>query len=71
MQKEININEFENVVSTTDDIEPMIIKRKNKLEQYQKEMFLAKLEKSKEDYKQGKVYSAKNVFKKLREKYGY
>ena len=78
MQKEITIREFENVVNEADDIEPMIIKRENKkdllvisLEQYRKEMFLNKLEKSKKEYEDGKVHSARTVFKKLREKYGY
>ena len=78
MQREITIKEFENIVNVTDDIEPMIIKRDNKkdilvisLEQYQKEMFLKKLEKSKKEYKEGKVHSARTVFKGLREKYGY
>lgn len=78
MQKEITVREFENAVNAVDDIEPMIIKRENKkdllvisLEQYQKEMFLNKLEKSKKQYKQGKVHSARTVFKGLREKYGY
>ena len=54
MQREITVREFENVVSNTDDIEHMIVKRENKkdllvisLEQYQREMFLNKLEKSK------------------------
>lgn len=78
MQREITVREFENAVSVTDDIEPMIVKRENKkdllvisLEQYQKEMFLNKLEKSKKQYKEGKVHSARTVFKGLREKYGY
>ena len=78
MQREITIKEFENIVNVTDDIEPMIIKRDNKkdilvisLEQYQKEMFLKKLEKSKKEYKEGKVHSARTAFKGLREKYGY
>lgn len=78
MQREITVREFENVVSVTDDIEPMIVKRENKkdllvisLEQYQREMFLNKLEKSKKQYKEGKVHSARTVFKGLREKYGY
>ena len=78
MQKEITIREFENVVNEADDIEPMIIKRENKkdllvisLEQYRKEMFLNKLEKSKKEYEDGKVHSARTVIKKLREKYGY
>ena len=78
MQREITIREFENAVSAVDDIEPMIIKRENKkdlivisLEQYQREMFLNKLEKSKKEYEDGKVHSARTVFKGLREKYGY
>ena len=56
----------------------MIVKRDNKkdlivisLEQYEKEIFLNKLEKSKKQYKEGKVHSARTVFNGLREKYGY
>ena len=78
MQREITIKEFENVVNNNDDIEPMIIKRDNKkdllvisLEQYQKDMFINKLEKSKKEYIDGKVHKATNIFKGLREKYGY
>ena len=79
MQREITVREFENTVSAVDDIEePIIVKRENKkdlvvisLEQYQKEMFLNKLEKSKKEYEKGQVHSARTVFKRLREKYGY
>ena len=78
MQREITVREFENVVSRVDDIEPIIVKRENKkdllvisLEQYQKEIFLSGLEKSKKEYKAGKVHSARTIFKGLREKYGY
>lgn len=79
MQREITVREFEDTVSSVDDIEePIIIKRDNKkdlvvisLEKYQKEIFLNKLEKSKEEYKKGKVHSARRIFKELREKYGY
>lgn len=78
MQREITVREFENAVSVVDDIEPMIVKRENKkdllvisLEQYQREMFLNKLEKSKKQYEKGKMHSAKTVFKELKEKYGY
>lgn len=73
MQRKITISEFENVVSVNDDIEPVGIKRENKkdLERYQKEMFLNKIEKSKKQYKKGKVHDARTVFKGLREKYGY
>lgn len=60
------------MVSVTGDIEIMIIKKENKnQEQYQKERFLNKLEKSKNQYKAGKVHNARTVFKELREKYGY
>lgn len=38
---------------------------------YQKSNFLNKLEKSKKQYKDANIYIAKNVFGKLREKYGY
>ena len=79
MQREITVSEFETTVSEVDNIEePIIVKRENKkdlvvisLEQYQKEMFLSKLEKSKKQFKEGKVHSARTVFKGLREKYGY
>lgn len=79
LKKEITVREFENIVSTIDDIEePIIVKRENKkdlivisLEEYQKAVFFNKLEKSKKQYKEGKVHSARTVFKGLREKYGY
>lgn len=79
MQREITVREFENTVSAVDDIEePIIVKRENKkdlvvisLEQYQKEMFFNKLEKSKKEYEKGQVHSARTVFKGLREKYGH
>ena len=78
MQREISVKEFENVVNESNDIEPIIIKRENKkdllvisLEQYQRDVFYNKLEKSKKQYKEGKVRSARTVFKGLREKYGY
>lgn len=78
MQKEITVREFEDAVSKIDDIEPMIVKRENKkdllvisLEQYQKETFFNKLEKSKKEYKEGKIHDARTIFKGLREKYGY
>ena len=59
MQREITVREFETTVNEVDNIEePIIVKRENKkdlvvisLEQYQKEMFLSKLEKSKKQYK--------------------
>ncbi len=83
MQKEITVKEFENEVNSVDEInEPIIVKRNNKqdlvvisLEQYKKQLFMAelssKLEKSKKEVEQGKVHSARTVFKELRAKYGY
>lgn len=35
------------------------------------ENFSNKLEKSKKEYKEGKVHDTRNVFKKMQEKYGY
>lgn len=77
--KEIAIRDFETTINDIDDIkEPIVVKRDNKkdlvvisLEEYQKIIFQNKLEKSKKQYKEGKVHSARTVFKGLREKYGY
>ena len=83
MQREITIKELENTVSTMDSIdEPIIVKRNNKqdlvvinLEKYKQDLFIrelsVKLEKSEKEYKAGKVKSARTVFKRLREEYGY
>lgn len=83
MQREITVNEFANEVNSLDEInEPIIVKRNNKqdlvvisLEEYKKQIFLTKLsskiEKSKKEVAQGKVHSARTVFKELRAKYGY
>ncbi len=83
MQREITINEFENTINAVDKIdEPIVIKRNNKedlvvisLEQYKKNLFFteinSKIEKGEEDLKNGRVHSAKSVFKELRKKYGY
>lgn len=35
------------------------------------EEFLEKLEKSEQDYKEERIHDAEEVFKELREKYGY
>ena len=83
MQREITVNEFANEVNSLDEInKPIIVKRNNKqdlvvisLEQYKKQLFLTKLsskiEKSKKEVAQGKVHSARTVFKELRAKYRY
>ena len=60
MPKESTIKENKNINS-----------KSNMSEQYSKEEFLDKLEKSKKQYKEGKVHNAKTVFKELREKYVY
>lgn len=79
LKKEVTVQEFEKLVNALDNIEePIVIKRDNKkdlvvinLEEYQKAVLLNKLENSKKQYKQGKIHSARTVFKGLREKYGY
>lgn len=83
MQREITINELKNEVDFLDEVnEPIIVKRENKqdlvvisLEQYKKQIFLeklsSKLEKSKKEVEQGKVHSARTIFKEMRTKYGY
>ena len=83
MQRETTIAEFTNIVKKIDDIkEPIIIKRENKkdlivisMDDYKKYLFLSelneKLEKSEREINEGKIYKAKDVFKELREKYGY
>lgn len=77
MQREITVNEFANEVNSLDEInEPIIVKKNNKqdlvvisLEEYKKQLFLtkisSKLEKSKQEVAQGKVHSARTVFKNL------
>lgn len=83
MQREISVKEFEKEVNSIDEInEPIIVKRNNKqdlvvisLEQYKKQLFMtelsSKIEKSKKEVEQGKVHSARTVFKELRAEYGY
>ena len=77
-QREVTVQEFEDIVNTNDDIEPMIVKRKDKkdllvisLEEYLKDKLLQDLEESERQYKEGKVHKAEDVFKELRKKYGY
>ncbi len=41
------------------------------LQQSKKEDFLKKLKKSEEDYKEGRIYSAEEVFKELRREFKY
>lgn len=83
MKREITVKELEEAVNIIDEIEePIIVKRENKkdlvvlsLDEYRKKIFLNevsdKLEESEEQYKIGATHKAREVFKELREKYGY
>ncbi|PWM77133.1 MAG: hypothetical protein DBY41_11360 [Clostridium sp.] len=78
MQKEITIRGCEKMDGKSNKvIKPMKNNENTKttlsitIEEYRREEFLSKLEESKKQYKEGKVHSAKKVFKELREKYGY
>lgn len=41
------------------------------LQQYKKEDFFEKLKRSEEDYKEGRIYSAEEVFNELRKEFKY
>lgn len=83
MQKIITVEEIEKTVSEYSNIEePIIVKRKNNndlvilsMEEYKKKIFMAeldrKIEEGEEDIKNGRVRKATEVFKDLRQKYGY
>lgn len=77
MQKEITIRGCEKMDGKSKAIKPTKNNENKKtmlsinIEEYRREEFLSKLEESKKQYKEGKVHSAKKVFKELREKYGY
>jgi len=83
MQKEITIQEVENTLNEYEDFEnPVIVKRGNKkdviiisIDEYQKNLFLSELSKKvakgEDDLKNNRVRDAREVFGRLREKYGY
>ena len=83
MEKEITVKEVENALYKYENIEePIIVKRDNKrdvviidIEEYQKRMYLSevasKVAKGEDDLKNGKIRNAREVFGRLREKYGY
>ena len=83
MSKEITVREVEDVINSYTNIEePIVIKRENKedliiisMEEFKKRTFLNeldnKLAEGEEDIKNGKVYSAREVFQELGEKYGF
>lgn len=83
MQKEITVKEIVDTLEQYTNIEePIIVKRDNKddvvilsMEEYRKKIFLAELDKkldeAEDDIKNNRVHKARNVFKELREQYGY
>ncbi len=83
MQKEITVKEIVDTLEQYTNIEePIIVKRDNKddvvilsMEEYRKKIFLAELDKkldeAEDDIKNNRVHKARDVFKELREQYGY
>lgn len=83
MQKEITVKEIVDTLEQYTNIEePIIVKRENKddvvilsIEEYRKKIFLAELDKkldeAEDDIKNNRVHKARDVFKELREQYGY
>ena len=83
MQKEITVKEIVDTLEHYTNIEePIIVKRDNKddvvilsMEEYRKRIFLAELDKkldeAEDDIKNNRVHKARDVFKELREQYGY
>ena len=83
MQKEITVKEIVDTLKQYTNIEePIIVKRDNKddvvilsMEEYRKKIFLAELDKkldeAEDDIKNNRVHKARDVFKELREQYGY
>ncbi len=83
MQKEITVKEIVDTLEQYTNIEePIIVKRDNKddvvilsMEEYRKRIFLAELDKkldeAEDDIKNNRVHKARDVFKELREQYGY
>lgn len=83
MQKVITVGEIEKTVKEYRNIEePIIVKREKdddliiiSMEEYKKKIFLAELDKKIEegenDIRNGRVRDAEDIFKELRQKYGY
>ena len=83
MQKEITVKEIVDTLEQYTNIEePIIVKRDNKddvvilsMEEYRKKIFLAELDKkldeAEDDIKNNRVHKARDVFKELKEQYGY
>ena len=83
MQKEITVKEIESTINQYSNIEePIIVKRENNndlviisIDEYKKKIYLAeldrKLQEGEEDIKNNRAREVREVFKELREKYGY
>ena len=83
MQKIISVKDVENVLEQYTNIEePIIVKRDNKedviimsIQEFKKRLFIEELERkldeSEEEIENDKVHNVEDVFKELREQYGY
>ena len=83
MQKIISVKDVENVLEQYTNIEePIIVKRDNKedviimsIKEFKKRLFIEELERkldeAEDDIENGRVHNAEDVFKELREQYGY
>ena len=83
MQKEITVKEIESTINQYSNIEePIIVKRENNndlviisIEKKKKKIYLAeldrKLQEGEEDIKNNRAREVREVFKELRQKYGY
>ena len=83
MQREISVKEVESTLEECENIdEPIIVKRKDKsdvvilsLKEYKEKLLemdiIKHLKKSEEDIENGRTIPAEEMFKELREKYGY
>ncbi len=83
MQKEITVKEVESTLNEYENIEePIIVKRKNKsdvvilsLKEYKEKLLemdiIKHLQKSEEDIEKGRTIPAEEVFKELRDEFGY
>ncbi|MCI8392380.1 MAG: hypothetical protein HFJ24_03895 [Clostridia bacterium] len=83
MQREISVKEVESTLEECENIdEPIIVKRKDKsdvvilsLKEYKEKLLemdiIKHLQKSEEDIENGRTIPAEEMFKELREKYGY
>lgn len=82
-QKVIDIKDVENVLEQYTNIEePIIVKRENKedviilsIDEYKKKIFLKeleqKLDQAEDEIARGQVRNSRDVFKDLRNQYGY